>query len=105
MPPSASTLPSPTGCSSRATRSQVQAACTATCPDRRTRFEAGSPTKRESRGAEMNEPNEQRQVPAVVYAAKSTEDRHGSIPTQINDCRQMAARHGWEIVGEFSDEA
>src|SRR4051794_28867788 len=25
-------------------------------------------------------------VPAVVYAAKSTEDVHGSIPTQIEDC-------------------
>jgi DNA invertase Pin-like site-specific DNA recombinase len=41
----------------------------------------------------------------VIYAAKSTEDKHGSIPTQIEDCRALAAREGWEIVGEFSDEA
>lgn len=41
---------------------------------------------------------------AVVYAAKSTEDKHGSIPTQLEDCRKMAEREGWEIAGEFSDE-
>ena len=44
-------------------------------------------------------------TPAVVYAAKSTEDKYGSIPTQIEDCRTMAEREGWEVVGEFSDEA
>jgi site-specific DNA recombinase len=42
---------------------------------------------------------------AVIYAAKSTEDRHGSIPTQIEDCRKLAEREGWEVVGQFSDEA
>ncbi len=42
--------------------------------------------------------------PAVLYAAKSTEDRHGSIPTQLDDCRAMAEREGWTIVGEHSDE-
>lgn len=31
-------------------------------------------------------------TPAVIYAAKSTEDKHGSIPTQFQDCRQLAAR-------------
>ncbi len=36
--------------------------------------------------------------PAVIYAAKSTEDKHGSIPTQIEDCRALAAREGWEVV-------
>ena len=41
----------------------------------------------------------------VVYAAKSTEDAHGSIPTQLEDCRKMAEREGWEVIGEFSDEA
>ena len=41
---------------------------------------------------------------AVVYAAKSTEDKHGSIPTQLADCLDMAAREGWEVVGEFKDE-
>lgn len=42
---------------------------------------------------------------AVLYAAKSTEDVHGSMPTQLDDCRALAQRQGWTIVGEFSDEA
>jgi hypothetical protein len=42
---------------------------------------------------------------AVVYAAKSTEDKHGSIPTQLEDCRRRAEREGWQIVAEFSDDA
>jgi DNA invertase Pin-like site-specific DNA recombinase len=41
---------------------------------------------------------------AVVYAAKSTEDKHGSIPTQLGDCRAMAEREGWEVVAECQDE-
>src|SRR4051794_31114514 len=42
---------------------------------------------------------------AIIYAAKSTEDTHGSIPTQIEDCRALADREGWRIVEEpFSDE-
>jgi hypothetical protein len=40
----------------------------------------------------------------IVYAAKSSEDRHGSIPTQLEDGRAMCEREGWEIIGEFSDE-
>src|SRR4051812_14449542 len=40
----------------------------------------------------------------VVYAAKSTEDRHDSIPEQLDDCRAMAKREGWQVVGEFQDE-
>lgn len=44
-------------------------------------------------------------VPAVVYAAKSTEDTHGSIPTQIEDARALAERNGWEVVGVYQDEA
>jgi site-specific DNA recombinase len=43
-------------------------------------------------------------VKAVVYAAKSTEDRAGSIPSQLADCRALAEREGWEVVGEFKDE-
>src|SRR3954452_17181460 len=43
-------------------------------------------------------------TPAVLYAAKSTEDKHGSIPTQLQDAREMAEREGWEVVGTFSDE-
>jgi DNA invertase Pin-like site-specific DNA recombinase len=43
---------------------------------------------------------------AVIYAAKSTEDKHGSIPTQIEDCRAMAARNDWTVIDSpFSDEA
>jgi DNA invertase Pin-like site-specific DNA recombinase len=42
---------------------------------------------------------------AVLYAAKSTEDIHGSIPTQLEDCRELARRNGWEIAREFTDEA
>ncbi len=41
---------------------------------------------------------------AVVYAAKSTQDERGSIPTQLEDCKAMAAGEGWEIAGEFQDE-
>jgi DNA invertase Pin-like site-specific DNA recombinase len=43
--------------------------------------------------------------PAVIYAAKSTDDVHGSIPTQIADCEAMATREGWVIAGTYSDEA
>ena len=42
---------------------------------------------------------------AVIYAAKSSEDRHGSIPTQLEDCRTMADKEGWTVIAEFSDEA
>lgn len=43
--------------------------------------------------------------PAILYAAKSTEDKRGSIPTQLADCRELAEREGWEVAGEFQDEA
>jgi DNA invertase Pin-like site-specific DNA recombinase len=45
-----------------------------------------------------------RPTPVVAYAAKSTEDLHGSIKTQIEDCRALAEREGWEIVCVFTDE-
>src|SRR5262245_21801249 len=41
---------------------------------------------------------------AVIYAAKSTEDVHGSLPDQLRDCRIRAEREGWEVVGEEKDE-
>jgi hypothetical protein len=42
----------------------------------------------------------------VLYAAKSTEDRHGSIPGQLQDCREAIERTGDRVlVGEYSDEA
>lgn len=44
-------------------------------------------------------------LPAVVYAAKSTEDVRGSIPTQIADCREQITREGGRVVvGEEQDE-
>jgi DNA invertase Pin-like site-specific DNA recombinase len=43
-------------------------------------------------------------VPVVLYAAKSTQDKHKSIPTQFEDGREKAADEDWEIVGEFHDE-
>jgi hypothetical protein len=39
-------------------------------------------------------------VAAVIYAAKSTDDRHGSIPTQIEDCRAAVEREHRELYGE-----
>jgi site-specific DNA recombinase len=42
---------------------------------------------------------------AILYAAKSTEDKHGSIPTQLKDCRSFAEHEGWEVADEFTDEA
>ncbi len=44
-------------------------------------------------------------VPAVVYAAKSTEDKHGSIPDQLADGRNLAAARGFDVVAEYQDEA
>jgi DNA invertase Pin-like site-specific DNA recombinase len=42
---------------------------------------------------------------AIVYAAKSTEDTRGSIATQFDDGRAMAAREGWDVIAEYADEA
>ena len=44
-------------------------------------------------------------IPAVIYAAKSTEDVHGSIPDQLADGRALATRRDLEVVAEFQDEA
>jgi DNA invertase Pin-like site-specific DNA recombinase len=44
-------------------------------------------------------------APAVLYAAKSDEDIHGSIPTQLEDGRALAEREGLDIVDRFFDEA
>lgn len=43
-------------------------------------------------------------TPAVLYGAKSTQDKHRSIPTQLAEGREMAQARGWTVVGEFSDE-
>jgi DNA invertase Pin-like site-specific DNA recombinase len=56
----------------------------------------------------VNESNPTRKgdsgAPVVIYAAKSTEDRRGSIPAQLEDCREMAARGGWTVLHEYKDE-
>jgi DNA invertase Pin-like site-specific DNA recombinase len=41
----------------------------------------------------------------VLYAAKSTEDKRGSIPTQLADCRALADGEGWSVAAEYEDEA
>jgi hypothetical protein len=41
-----------------------------------------------------------------VYAAKSTEDRLGSIPDQLTECRAAVEREtGRTVVAEYNDEA
>ena len=42
--------------------------------------------------------------PAVIYAAKSTSDPRGSIPTQLADARAAAEAAGRTVVAEYSDE-
>ncbi len=42
--------------------------------------------------------------PCVIYAAKSTKDERGSIPTQHADCRAAAEAEGQTVVGEYKDE-
>jgi site-specific DNA recombinase len=44
-------------------------------------------------------------TPCVIYAAKSTTDEHGSIRSQLEQCRKHAAREGWSVAGEYHDEA
>jgi site-specific DNA recombinase len=42
---------------------------------------------------------------AIVYAAKSTIDEHGSIPAQLAEGRGWASSEGFRVVAEFADEA
>jgi site-specific DNA recombinase len=44
-------------------------------------------------------------LPVVVYAAKSTADEHGSIPTQLADGRALAESEGLEVVAEYQDQS
>lgn len=48
---------------------------------------------------------EQRSREAVIYAAKSTEDKRGSIPAQLLDCREFAERISRAVAAEYADEA
>src|ERR1700759_687505 len=45
------------------------------------------------------------QAVAVIYAAKSTADKLGSIPTPLADGHRLAEARGLEAVAEFQDEA
>ena len=42
---------------------------------------------------------------AIIYAAKSTKDPKGSIPTQLADCRKLAEGEGSPVAAEYQDEA
>ena len=45
-------------------------------------------------------------IPCVIYAAKSTEDKRGSIAGQLDDCRQLLAGSPERtIVAKYADEA
>ncbi|MGH2966328.1 MAG: recombinase family protein [Solirubrobacterales bacterium] len=52
----------------------------------------------------MSDAKDRDRPAAVIYAAKSTKDKHGSIPTQLDDGRVMAEREGWGVVAEYRDE-
>lgn len=43
--------------------------------------------------------------PAIIYAAKSSEDVRESIPTQVKDAEGMATRQGLTVEGVYTDEA
>ena len=49
--------------------------------------------------------DDQAQPTAVLYAAKSTTDERGSIPTQLQDARQLSEREGWTVVAEHRGTA
>ncbi len=42
---------------------------------------------------------------AIIYAAKSTADERGSIPTQLEDARELCERDGLTVAAEYKDEA
>jgi hypothetical protein len=45
-------------------------------------------------------------IPCIIYAAKSTEDRRGSIPDQLQECRLAIESDPLRrLVAEYSDEA
>jgi hypothetical protein len=45
-------------------------------------------------------------ISCVVYVATSTEDRRGSIPDHLRECRAAIEREpGRSLVAEYSDEA
>src|ERR1035438_3030881 len=58
------------------------------------------------RGGTFAKAKETFMIACVIYAAKSTRDVRGSIPTQISDCHTAIAGLGDRaVVGEYVDEA
>ena len=43
--------------------------------------------------------------PAVLFAAKSTEDKKGLLPVQLRDSRELAATLGYVVAADIQDEA
>ena len=43
-------------------------------------------------------------APAILYGAKSTQDRHRSLKTQMEDARDFAEQNGWKVIAEYQDE-
>jgi hypothetical protein len=43
------------------------------------------------------------EIPCILYAAKSTEDRRGSIPDQLLECRAASARVGAEPLTDHGE--
>jgi hypothetical protein len=44
-------------------------------------------------------------IPAIIYAAKSTNDERGSIPTQLSEGTAAAIAEGQQVCGTYHDEA
>src|SRR4051812_28034323 len=47
---------------------------------------------------------EHRGAPAILYGAKSTQDRRRSLKTQLEDAREFAEQNGWTVLAEYKDE-
>jgi hypothetical protein len=45
-----------------------------------------------------------RGAPAILYGAKSTQDRHRSLVTQLEDACEFAEENDWKILAEYKDE-
>jgi DNA invertase Pin-like site-specific DNA recombinase len=51
----------------------------------------------------MTQNNEHKNVKAALYCRCST--NHQTVDTQLDELRRAATARGWEVVGEFVDEA
>jgi len=65
-----------------------------------------SPRRKRASGASFAGLERSGEILCILYAAKSTEDRRGSIPDQLRECRAAIGREsGREVVAEYTDEA